>query len=541
MPLNPRTSLRMPPDGAGKALAVDFYLHVDYIALAGDDPQIGDEVIGQTSSTSGVIIASQKTTATSGSINITFPRQTTEDLLASFTDGETLSIREGAITVQAQTQYIINVNTTQLVGRNNPTYGQYVDEKGSAFVRYAEGDVQFDAFGYMRTSNLNSIGLYSPRYDELPFSMSTVQSGGGTFSYNSAIGSVLLTCGIASGDYISRRSNKYHQYQPGIGHLILMTVSAGDTGKAGVIRRWGYFDDNNGVFFELAGTQLNVVLRKNIGNGVEEERVDQQNWEGDKLDGTGLSQMVIDVSKNNIWWIDLAYLGAGRVRTGVFAPDGSRVTAHIFENTNENPYSYMRTGSLPVNIEQQNTGITGSSSQMNFQLAAVYAENSVPRNFNSFGRTIPEKAITGATPKHMVSIRPQDTYKGLDNRTVILPYGIDIFGVNAAGEIRPVRIYLSFSSTLTTPTWVPHADLSSGVEFCTNAVDDIGSGDRVVYTGVAHSGRTIDLEKLFPYEGSAILTKWADGSRPWASLFVAPAIPTDSLTLYGDMTWREYE
>ena len=537
MPHN-RTSLRLPPDGAGKAVSIAHFLHVDYTGLSSNDIQVGNTVVGQTSGVIAEVIKVKPATISSGSVDVILHQNYADD---SFTVGEVISINSTmTATVQGQESYF--TNQTQIVGQNNPTQGQYIDEKGAAFVRYAEGAVHFDAFGFMQTTNLHSIGLYAPRYDELPFSMGTVQAGAGDFTYDPDVGSVYLTCTTANGDYISRRSNKYHQYQPGIGHLALLTVSVGDTGKENVTRRWGYFDDNNGVFFELQGTELNVVLRRNLGSGVEEERVPQSAWNSDRLDGSGLSQMEIDVSKNNIWWIDLAYLGAGRVRTGAFSQDGERVVSHVFENTNKNPFSYMRTASLPINVEQFNTGIAASTSQLNFQLGAVFAENKVPRVFNSFGTRFEAKTVTGPVPQHLVSMRVADTYKGIDNRLVVLPHAINVIGIDTTSfEMKPVRVCMAFMGPLTAPDWNPYSDPSSGVEISTNSTDSLVPGTRVVFTGVGTNGMSLDLSGMFFYEGNATLNKLASGFRPWVGIYVSPVNPADEIEVFADLVWKEYE
>ncbi len=143
---------------------------------------------------------------------------------------------------------------------------------------------------------------------------------------------------------MSRTSNRYHYYQPGVGNLVIITLAHGDVGKTGNIREWGYADERNGLLFRLSGTTLQVVLRSDTTGDVVEEVVDRTNWNGDKLDGSGTSGMTIDITKANFFWIDFAWLGVGPARFGILSPDGARWACHTFKNPNTKIGAYMATG-----------------------------------------------------------------------------------------------------------------------------------------------------------------------------------------------------
>jgi hypothetical protein len=66
-----------------------------------------------------------------------------------------------------------------------------------------------------------------------------------------------------------------------------------ETPVAGVRRRFGIFDENNGAYFEDDGV-YSCVLRSKATGSVVETRVTRDNWNGDKLDGTGPSQITVD-------------------------------------------------------------------------------------------------------------------------------------------------------------------------------------------------------------------------------------------------------
>jgi hypothetical protein len=110
---------------------------------------------------------------------------------------------------------------------------------------------------------------------------------------------------------------------------VMQTIQIGDTGKANVVRRWGYFDEENGLFWELDGTTLYAVQRSSTTGSVVDTRVAQANWNRDSLDGT--IRYDLDVTKTNLYWMDFQWLGVGIVRFGVYENDGTKTTCHVLK------------------------------------------------------------------------------------------------------------------------------------------------------------------------------------------------------------------
>ena len=532
-----RDHIRMPPDGAGKRFYVDHTLRVSYIAASTSDPfTVGSDVVGQASGTQGVVNLHRQTGLTTGFVIIKLKAGFEED---DFVIGETLTVNSTA-TIQVEGQVSLYANRTQIVSGDNPYHSQRVDAEGAAYTRFSEGAVNFEAFGAIQVNDSTSIGSYVPSYDGLPYLFSDIPMGNATGEYDSDTGSYTLRCTTAAGDSITRRSNKYHQYHPGVGQYIKMTVACGDAGKDNVVRSWGYYDDNDGVFFCLHEHTLELHLRKNMGSGVEETVIPQSQWNVDKLDGSGLSQVVIDPSKNNIWWFDLAYLGAGRVRCGVYGPGGERITAHVFENSNTNDYSFMRTATLPVGYEQRNLGLAGSTSEFHCNLSVVTQAQRIKPVHTFFGREFASKTITGVTNTHLASVRAAGQFKGRDNHVTILPFDMDFYAFDSStGEPKAFKILVAFNPTLTNPVWEAHTDPRSSAEFTYNS-DDTNDSPLVMYTAIVHPVRTLDLSGIFPYDGNLFISRWHNASRPHGSLFAAPLNPADSIDVFFDFTWREY-
>jgi len=147
-----------------------------------------------------------------------------------------------------------------------------------------------------------------------------------------------------------------------------MTAVLG-AGQTNTVKRVGLFTGTDGLFFQLSGTTLQVVIRKNSSDTT----VDQSAWNLDKLDGTGASGLTLDVTKAQIFTIDYQWLGVGRVRFG-FVLGGQLVYCHEANHANSVTSVYTGTASLPVAWEIVNTGVAAATSSMDMICAAMHTE-----------------------------------------------------------------------------------------------------------------------------------------------------------------------
>jgi hypothetical protein len=99
----------------------------------------------------------------------------------------------------------------------------------------------------------------------------------------------------------------------------------------------------------------NVKIYKTV-----EERYEQRDFNLDKLDGTGPSGYVLDLTKMQMIFIDYSWYGAGKVRFGLRAVDGKIIYFHEIYNNNTNRKAYMRSGNLPGRFEIQSKSKTGT-------------------------------------------------------------------------------------------------------------------------------------------------------------------------------------
>jgi hypothetical protein len=245
-------------------------------------------------------------------------------------------------------------------GSNNPIYVQYAG-------------AQLDAFGRLRVSEPLTLFDSQNRYAaDNQFDTSTATGGTTTFLTNES--TLAMTVTSASGSSVVRQTYRVFPYQPGKSLLMLATFVMDASINANLTQRVGYFNTENGVFFQKVDSQLSFVLRSYISGATSDARtVPQSQWNGDKLDGTGPSGYTLDASKAQILFMDFEWLGVGNVRCG-FIINGQYIIAHTFQNANQITSVYMTTATLPVRYEIFTTGATSGSATMKQICSSVVSE-----------------------------------------------------------------------------------------------------------------------------------------------------------------------
>jgi hypothetical protein len=235
--------------------------------------------------------------------------------------------------------------------------------------------INSDAFGRTRVSNPLTLFDSSHRYKDNGLWTSLIVGTGSTVGFVTTQGLVDVTVGTGSTDSVIRETTKVFSYQPGKSLKILSTFVM-NAPKENLRQRVGYFGADNGIYFEVAGigsTSVSFVERSLVTGTVTETRVPQSEWNQDKLDGTGESGITLDVSKGQIMWADIEWLGLGTVRVG-FVIDGQFIHCHSFHHANRIQSTYITTASLPLRYEITNTGVTTSASTLKQVCSSVMSE-----------------------------------------------------------------------------------------------------------------------------------------------------------------------
>jgi len=267
----------------------------------------------------------------------------------------------------------ITGNALPITGNVNAT----LDSNANVIISGFSGQTA-DAFGRLRVSNPYTLFDTQNRYyDHEQYSSSLTGTANVVYEANSS--SFMCNVGTTSGDSVLRETVRVFPYQPGKSLLVLSSFCF-NSPKPNLTQRTGFFDADNGVFFEAAGATLNMVIRSSSTGSIVEDRIPQSSWNGDPLDGTGPSGISLDVALTQIWYCDIEWLGVGSVRVG-FIINGQYITCHTFNHANtpntgttDNTTTYMTTATLPLRCEITNTGTTGSASMLRQICASVISE-----------------------------------------------------------------------------------------------------------------------------------------------------------------------
>lgn len=398
-----------------------------------------------------------------------------------------------------------------------------------------------DAFGRLRVSNpLTLFDSYHRYQINDKFVSNTSGTANTEYQVNQSV--VDMNIGTDSGDKCYRESKRVFAYQPGKS-LLIMNTFVFNAQKTNVKQRSGYFNTQNGVFFENDGTSNWLVLRSYVTGSVVETRISQANWNVDKFDGTGQSSQSahpgrgsLDITKANIFWIDVEWLGVGDVRCG-FVVDGLMYTAHIFHNDNLNATTYMTTAILPIRYEIENTGASASASKMKQICSTVISEGGYTLEGRSRGVGIPiaspKDLPTAGTFTPIISIRLKHSFKD----ALAILKDVEFFGVT---NNTSYRYKIIIGGALTGASFVSASD-DSCIEYDLTATAISGGRDAqigYVNVGAGSGGATINLsrDQLFAYQ---LERDPFAGSNSGVIITLAATGAANGNDALGAMTWEE--
>lgn len=314
---------------------------------------------------------------------------------------------------------------------------------------------QMDAFGKLRVSNPYTLldikysheSTATPEYLKNNMLICSKSTGAAIATYGSST-SILSSSGI--GSYINQ-SRKYCIYQPGKSLLFLNSAIIQPTATStNYNARLGYYDSNNGLFFEQNQNGLYVVLRNNASD----TSILQSNWNIDTLNGNGTSGYNMDFSKAQIFVIDFGWLGVGKIRFGVYI-FGKIVYCHQITNLNILTEPFMRTAFLPSRNELNvNDGGNASMTQICSSVISEGGYNPIGRPFNISNENIGISVNTTETP--ILALRGNLATASSSNNKYyhqqIIPTLINIYGSSNAEFLFKLRLYLA-PNTPTVTTW----------------------------------------------------------------------------------------
>jgi hypothetical protein len=344
-----------------------------------------------------------------------------------------------------------------------------------------------DAFGRLRVSNPLTLFDSSHRYaDNNLWSTSTASGGAAVFSPNEGL--VNLNVNTTSGSQILRETTKVFSYQPGKSLLVLNTFVFAPA-QNNLRQRVGYFGTDNGFYLELNNSVLSFVERSLVTGVVTETKISQfggvygpsdTGWNVDQMDGNGPSKLTLDITKAQIMFMDIEWLGLGTVRLG-FVIDGQFILCHTFDHANIITSTYITTASLPLRYEITNTGVTASPSTLKQVCSTVISEGGYELRGvqQAIGTSIlsPRTFAVAGTYYPIVGIRLLSTR--LD--AIVISTAVSILGT---GNGKNYAWRVIQGGIITGGSWLP-AGVNSAVEY--NLTGTSATGGRILAQGYMNS------------------------------------------------------
>lgn len=305
--------------------------------------------------------------------------------------------------------------------------GRLIDINNSITGQSGPSSTAQDSFGRLRVSEPFTLFDSSHRYSDNDL-WATATATGGTAVFNANQGLVDLNVTAASGSSVKRETYKVFSYQPGKS-LLVMSTFVMSPAKTGLTQKVGYYGDSNGFYLQQENSTISLVKRSSVTGSVVETPIEQANWNYDKLDGTGPSRITLDLTKAQILWMDMEWLGVGSVRMG-FVINGQFIVCHIFNHANLITSTYITSASLPLRYEIENTSGTSGSSTLKQICSTVLSEGGYELRGEAHcvatPITTPYNMTVAGTYYPLISIRLKSAY--LDG--IVVPTGISCLPIS---------------------------------------------------------------------------------------------------------------
>jgi len=393
-----------------------------------------------------------------------------------------------------------------------------------------------DVFSRFRVSTPQNVFNISHRNSiEIQNSLDTVSTGSGSTVVDSDKSCSILST-TSTGGRIVMQSFEYPEYIPGYSRLIYITgcLNPGGVSTNGMVARMGIFDDaadkttgtdsgyGNGYFLQLSDGVVSIVERSSVTGNQVDTVISQSSWNIDTLDGAGNSGFTLDITKNVLFSVQIAWLGVGVVRLG-FIVEGIFVVCHEFTHT-ANTTPYIQTAGLPVRWELSN--ISAGSLTYNFHAicASIIDEGQPPKfNYRRHGGNAEVTRRVNSSDLPIVSIRVNTS----NPRRSIRPINISTI-VDTNDQL---QWELRRNTTLTGASW----------NSVTNSFAEIDVSATGVSGGIPVAGGYFKQELFISLNPSTILpaSSQIDGTPIIYSLICNNSLGQGSSNVAGNIDWIE--
>jgi len=302
-------------------------------------------------------------------------------------------------------------------------------------------------------------------------------------------------------------------------------------------QRVGYFGQDNGIYVQLDGDTISFVERSLVNGSPSSETIAPlSGWNGDKLDGNGPSGFKLDITKAQIFWMDVEWLGVGTVRCG-FIINGQLIVCHSFHHANLIASTYITTASLPLRYEITNKAATSGSHTLKQVCSTVISEGGYElrglQQAITIPITTPRTFASTNTYYPIISIRLRTSPDRLD--AIVILTALSILGT---GNGISYNWQIRASGTTSGGSWVSAGD-DGAVDY--NITGASYSGGRILASGFLNSSNqgspNLDIlkEALFKFQ----LERNGLTKTPYEITLVVATDTVNGSGIFASMDWEE--
>jgi hypothetical protein len=421
-----------------------------------------------------------------------------------------------------------------VVGKNNPLP---VAISSGAFsnttipVSFAAGTI--DSLGRLRISNPFTVFESQHRY-QINDKWNYQTTNGGSIYYDINGSLVNMNTSLASGSQVIAETKRVMPYQPGKS-LVIYNTFAMSPAQNNLRQRFGYFGEQNGIYFEVDGSSVNFVKRSYVTGSVVETKATRNgvsNWNIDNLDGTGPSGYNLsNYSSSLILFIEIDWLGVGDVRVG-FILNSEYVPCHVFRHTpvGGSPIigTYMTTACLPLRAEITNTGTIVSTGNLKQICSTVVSEG----GYEGFSkRCNVDLATTPKTLENADQQYPVISLRIASGRldSVVIPSNLNAI----VTSYQDIQYKMILNATISGAIWTTHQN--GNVQYDVSATSIASGSGTNIAGGYVNKQGFLDISN--PNQFNSQIGRLLDGTSETLTVVFAPTSPNTKVL--ADLSWLE--
>lgn len=259
-----------------------------------------------------------------------------------------------------------------------------------------------------------------------------------------------LSTTTTSGSTALMQSKLPLRFYPGQGHACVVGALFG-TPDANNEQLVGIGTTTDGFFFGYDYDTVNSVVKFGVMHRFDgtDTWVYQDDWNQDRLDGTGVSGVTLDPSQGNLYKIQ--YKGDfGAVKFYIQDPnDGLWILVHVIQHPNSTIYSTLLSPHLYLYASVFNTSTATSPVTLTISSMSAFIEGSVDTSFAGRNCVTNNLAtgtnITNTTTRNILTIQNNSMYQLKPNHILVYPDQLSVYVEPNSGsnntEFIIVRLY----------------------------------------------------------------------------------------------------